>query len=230
MKRQVAVIGLGRFGYGVAETLVKKGCEVLAIDTDPEKIQAISDLATFAVQCDATDVKALKAISAQNVDVAVVSIGENIEASILIVQTLKEMGVKQIIAKGVTPQHGKILQNLGVTEVIFPERDAAVRLAQRLISPNVLEYLELSPGYSVEEVAVPDKMSGLRLREAQIRETYNVNIIGIRKKVTRMVKGQMTTEEVFNVTPSLDEDVIEKGDILVVVGKQEDLDRLTRLE
>ena len=133
MKRQVAVIGLGRFGYGVAETLVKEGCEVLAIDTDPEKVQSISDLATFAVQCDATDEKALKAISAQNVDVAVVSIGENIEASILIVQTLKEMGVKQIIAKGVTAQHGKILQNLGVTEVIFPERDAAIRLAQRLI-------------------------------------------------------------------------------------------------
>lgn len=229
MKRQVAVIGLGRFGFGVAETLVKKGCEVLAIDTDPEKIQAISDMATFAVQCDATDEKALKAISAQNVDVAVVSIGENIEASILIVQTLKEMGVKQIIAKGVTPQHGKILQNIGVTEVIFPERDAAVRLAQRLISPNVLEFLELVPGYSVEEVAVPDQMSGLRMREVQLRETYNVNIIGIRKKVTRMVKGRMTTDEVFNVTPSL-EDVIEKGDILVVVGKQEDLDRLTKLE
>lgn len=229
MKRQVAVIGLGRFGYGVAETLVKKGCEVLAIDTDPEKIQAISDMATFAVQCDATDEKALKAISAQNVDVAVVSIGENIEASILIVQTLKEMGIKQIIAKAVTPQHGKILQNLGVTWVIFPERDAAARLAQRLISPNVLEYVELAPGFSVEEVAVPDQMSGLRLREAQIRETYNVNLIGIRKKVTRMVKGRMTTEEVFNVTPSL-EDVIEKGDVLVVVGRQEDLDRLTKLE
>ena len=229
MKRLVAVIGLGRFGYGVAETLVKEGCEVLAIDTDPEIIQSISDLATFAVQCDATDEKALKAISAQNVDVAVVSIGENIEASILIVQTLKEMGVKQIIAKGVTAQHGKILQNLGVTEVIFPERDAAVRLAQRLVSPNVLEYLELAPGFSVEELAVPDRMSGLRLREAQIREAYNINIIGIRKKVTRMVKGRMTTEEVFNVTPSL-EDVIEKGDVLVVVGKQEDLDRLTKLE
>ena len=95
MKRQVAVIGLGRFGYGVAETLVKKGCEVLAIDTDPEKVQVISDLATFAVQCDATDEKALRAISIQNVDVAVVSIGENVEASILIVQTLKELGIKQ---------------------------------------------------------------------------------------------------------------------------------------
>jgi trk system potassium uptake protein TrkA len=227
MKRQVAVIGLGRFGYGVAETLVKEGCEVLAIDSDPEKVQSISDLATFAVQCDATDEKALKAISAQNVDVAVVSIGENIEASILIVQTLKEMGVKQIIAKGVTAQHGKILRNIGVSEVIFPERDAAVRLAQRLISPNVLEYLELAPGFSVEELSVPDHLSGLRLREAKIRETYNVNIIGIRKKVCRMVKGKMTTEEVFNVTPALD-DVIEKEDILVLVGRQEDLNRLTK--
>ncbi len=229
MKRQVAVIGLGRFGYGVAETQVKEGCEVLAIDSDPEKVQSISDLATFAVQCDATDEKALKAISAQNVDVAIVSIGENIEASILIVQTLKEMGVKQIIAKGVTAQHGKILQNIGVSEVIFPERDAAVRLAQRLISPNVLEYLELAPGFSVEELSVPDHLSGLSLREAQIRETYNVNIIGVRKKVCRMVKGRMTTEEVFNVTPALD-DVIEKGDILVLVGRQEDLNRLTKAE
>ena len=92
MKRLFAVIGLGRFGYSVAETLVKKGCEVLAIDRDDERIQAISDIATFAVQCDATDERALKAVSAQNVDVAVVSIGENIEASILIVQTLKEIG------------------------------------------------------------------------------------------------------------------------------------------
>jgi trk system potassium uptake protein TrkA len=229
MKRQVAVIGLGRFGYGVAETLIQKGCEVLAIDTDPEKVQTISDLATFAVQCDATDEKALRAISIQNVDVAVVSIGENLEASILIVQTLKEIGVKQIIAKGVTPLHGKILMNLGVTEVIFPERDAAARLAQRLISPNVFEYLELVPGYSVEEVAVPEHLSGLRLEEAQIRETYQINVIGVKKRVTRMVKGRMVTEEVFNVTPS-PEDIIEKGDVLVVVGKQEDLDRLTKLE
>src|SRR2546422_7178976 len=112
----------------------------------------------------------------------------------------------------VTAQHGKILKNLGVSEVIFPERDAAIRLARRLVSPNVLEYLELAPGFSVEELTVPDHMSGLRMCEAKIQETYNVNLIGIRKKVTRMVKGRMTTDEVFNVTPSLD-DVIEKGDI-----------------
>jgi trk system potassium uptake protein TrkA len=229
MKRQFAVIGLGRFGYSVAETLVKKGCEVLAIDREETKIQAVSDFATFAVQCDATDERALKAVSTQNVDVAVVSIGENIEASILIVQTLKEMGIKSIIAKAVTHTHGKILTNLGVNEVIYPERDAAVRLAHRLVSPKVLEYLELAPGYSIEEVTVPDKLSGLSLQEAKIREQYRLNVIGIKKKVTRMVKGRMVKEEVFNFTPS-QEDVVEKGDVLVVIGKEEDLDRFSSFE
>lgn len=229
MKRLFAVIGLGRFGYSVAETLVKKGCEVLAIDRDEEKIQAISDIATFAVQCDATDERALKAVSAQNVDVAVVSIGENIEASILIVQTLKEMGVKSILAKAVAPIQGKILKNLGVDEVIYPERDTAIRLAHRLVSPKVLEYLELAPGYSIEEVSVPDRYSGLSIGEAKIREQHHLNIIGIKKQVTRMVKGQMMKGETFNFTPS-SEDIIEKGDVLVMIGREEDLDRFSNLE
>lgn len=228
-KRQFAVIGLGRFGFSVAETLVKKGCEVLAIDLEESKIQAISDLATFAVQCDATDERALKAVSTQNVDVAVVSIGENIEASILIVQTLKEMGIKSIIAKAVTNTHGKILTNLGVNEVIYPERDAAVRLAHRLVSPKVLEYLELAPGYSVEEITVPDKLAGLRLQEARIGEHYRLNVIGIKKQVTRMVKGRMVKDEIFNFTPA-QEDIVEKGDVLVVIGKEEDLDRFSSFE
>ena len=224
MKRLFAVIGLGRFGYSVAETLLKKGCEVLAIDSDEEKIQAISEIATFAVQCDATDERALKDVSTQNVDVAVVSIGENIEASVLIVQTLKDMGVKSIVAKAVAPIQGKILKNLGVNEVIYPERDTAIRVAHRLISPNVLEYLELAPGYSIEEVAVPEQFSGLSLRESKIQDNHNVNIIGIKKQVSRMVKGRMMKGETFNFTPAPD-DVIEKGDVLVMIGKEEDLDR-----
>jgi trk system potassium uptake protein TrkA len=227
--RQFAVIGLGRFGYSVAETLTKKGYEVLAIDKNEATIEAVSDFATYAVQCDATDMKALKAVSTQNVDVAVVSIGEDIEASILIVMTLKEMGIGQIIAKAVTPIHGRILMNLGVTEVIFPERDAAIRLAHRLIAPNVLEYLELSPGYSIEEIAVPAKMAGKKLKESQIRTLFGVNVIAIKKKVTRMVKGTVKTEEVFNVSPS-PEDVLEKGAILVIVGREEDLERFSKLE
>lgn len=229
MKRQFAVVGLGRFGHSVAETLVKKGCEVLAIDRDETQVQAISDLATYAVQCDATDERALKAVSIQNVDVAVVSIGENIEASILIVQALKEIGVKSIIAKAVTHTHGKILSNLGVREVIYPERDAAIRLAHRLASPNVIEYLELAPGYSIEEVAVPNRIAGLKLREARIREQFRLNVIGIKKQVTRMVKGRMITEQLFNFTPCT-EDVAEKGDVLVVIGKEEDLDKFSLTE
>jgi trk system potassium uptake protein TrkA len=161
--------------------------------------------------------------------VAVVSIGEDIQASILIVQTLKEMGIKSIIAKAVTNTHGKILTNLGVNEVIYPERDAAIRLAHRLVSPKVLEYLELAPGYSIEEVTVPDKLSGLSLQEAKIRELYRLNVIGIKKKVTRMVKGRMVKDEVFNFTPA-NEDVVEKGDVLVVIGKEEDLDRFSSFE
>jgi trk system potassium uptake protein TrkA len=229
MKRLFAVIGLGRFGYSVAETLLKKGCEVLAIDRDEEKVQAISEIATFAVQCDATDERALKDVSTQNVDVAIVSIGENIEASVLIVQTLKDMGVKSIVAKAVAPIQGKILKNLGVNEVIYPERDTAIRVAHRLISPNVLEYLELAPGYSIEEVSVPEQFSGLSLREAKIQDKHNLNIIGIKKQVSRMVQGRMMKGETFNFTP-LPDDVIEKGDVLVMIGKEVDLDRFSGTE
>lgn len=229
MKRLFAVIGLGRFGYSVAESLVQKGCEVLAIDLEEPKIQAISDIATFAVQCDATDERALKAVSTQNVDVAVVSIGENIEASILIVQTLHEMGIASIIAKAVTNIHGKILSNLGVTEVIYPERDAAIRLAHRLVSPEVLDYLELAPGYSVEEIAVPDRFSGMSIEETKIRELHNLNIIGIKKQVNRMIKGKLKKEDTFNFTPS-PSDMIEKGDVLVMIGKEHDLDGFSNSE
>jgi len=227
--RQVAVIGLGRFGYSLTKTLVQKGCEVLAIDRDESKIEAVSDFATYAVECDATDEKALKAVSTQNVDSAVVSIGENIEASILIVMALKEIGIKNIFAKAVTPTHGKVLENIGVSRVIYPERDAGIRLAQSLITPGLLEYLELAPGYSVAELPVPDKLAGNTLRSDRIRTEYRVSIIGIRRKISRMVKGELKTEESFNINPSPD-DRIEKGDILVVIGRDQDLDRLSLVE
>jgi trk system potassium uptake protein TrkA len=229
MARQFAVIGLGRFGYSVAETLIKKGYEVLAIDSNEDQIEAVSDFATYAVQCDATDERALKAVSIQNVDVAVVSIGENIEASILIVMTLKELGVKEIIAKAVTPLHGKILENIGVTEVIYPERDAAIRLAHRLIAPNVLEYLELAQGFSIEEIEVPGQFVGKPLKEASIRTTYGINVIAIKRRVTKLVRGEWKSVEEMNVNPDA-EDILQKGDVMVIVGKEEDLDRLSKLD
>ena len=226
--RQVAVIGLGRFGYSVAEALTQKGCEVLAIDRDEVKIEAVSDFVTYAVECDAADEKALKAISAQNVDAAVVSIGENIEASILIVMALKELGVKDILAKAVTPIHGKVLTNLGVSRVIFPERDAAIRLAHSLIAPNVLEYLELAPGYSVAEFPTPSVFVGKNLREIQLRTKYGVSLIGVRKKTTIPEGSTEPAEETVDLNPLADHR-LNAGDIMMVIGAEADLDRLTQL-
>ena len=137
--------------------------------------------------------------------------------------------MKSIVAKAVTNTHGKILSNLGVSEVIYPERDAAIRLAHRLISPKVLEYLELSPGYSIEEIAVPDRYSGLTIKESKIHEEHNLNVIGIKKQVKRMVKGRLMEEESVNFTPSPN-DLIEKGDVLVMIGKENDLDSFSSAE
>ena len=226
--RQVAVIGLGRFGYHVAETLTKLGHEVLAIDRDEAQIARVGDFVTYAVQCDGTDEKALRAISTQNVDMAVVSIGENIEASILVVMTLRELGIKRVVAKAVTSLHGKILENMGVSEVIFPERDAGVRLAHRLAAPNVLEYLQLSPGYSIEEIEVPNQIIGRPLGDSQLREAYKVNIIALKKKVQTVVNGVLQKKELVNFTPA-PTDVMEKGDILVMIGREEDLQKFSSL-
>ena len=146
MKKHVAVIGLGRFGFSVAKTLAKYGSEVIAIDREEERVKKVSEFVSYAVQLDAMDEKALRSVGVQNVDTAIVSIGENIEASILVVMLLKEIGIRNIIAKAVTTLHGKVLENLGVQRIIFPERDMAIRVAHSLIRPNVLEQLELSRG------------------------------------------------------------------------------------
>jgi trk system potassium uptake protein TrkA len=143
--------------------------------------------------------------------------------------TLRELGVQEIIAKAVTSIHGKVLKNLGVTKVIYPERDAAIRLAHSLIAPNILEHLELSPGYSIIEIPVPTKLAGKRLKESQVRSLFDVNIIAIKKQISRLIKGEERIEEVVNFNPSAD-DTLHKEDILVVIGKEENLERLSTLQ
>lgn len=218
MKRQFAVIGLGRFGSNVVRTLVDKGMEVLAIDESREKIQEVADFATVAVECDATDEKALKAAGIKSVDVAVVSIGENIEASILIVMTLIEMGVKEVIAKAVTPIHGKILRNIGASRVVFPERDMAIRVAASLVTPSTLEELQLSPHYSIVEFPAPDEVVGKTLKDSRLRSDYGVNVVALRKKVPFIREdGEADFTEEWSVPPPPDA-LIEDGDVIVVAG------------
>jgi trk system potassium uptake protein TrkA len=222
MKKHFAVIGLGRFGFSVAKTLAKYGSEVIAIDNHEERVKKVSDFVTFAVQLDAMDERALRSVGVQNVDTAIVSIGENIEASILVVMILKEMGINNIIAKAVTTLHGKVLENLGVKRIIYPERDMAIRVAHSLIRPKVLEQLELSEEYSIVELSTPSDLIGKTINESQLRNKYGVNLIAIKRRVTTE-KG--TLKEAWNVNP-LPTDVMQEGDILVLIGLNEDLDKL----
>jgi trk system potassium uptake protein len=222
MKKHFTVIGLGRFGFTVAKTLAKYGSEVIAIDNHEERVKKVSEFVTFAVQLDAMDEKALRSVGVQNVDTAIVSIGENIEASILVVMILKEMGIKNIIAKAVTTLHGKVLENLGVKRIIFPERDMAIRVAHSLIRPKVLEQLELSEEYSIVELPTPAHLIRKTINESQLRSKYGVNLIAIRRKLTTE-KGFI--KETWNVNP-LPTDTMQEDDILVLIGLNENLDKL----
>jgi trk system potassium uptake protein TrkA len=221
MKKQFAIIGLGRFGSAVAETLVKHDAEVLAIDKDETKVKALTDRVTLALELDATDEKALREAGVQNVDVAVVSIGENIEASILVVMLLKELGIKEIIAKAVNDLHGKVLSHIGVNKVVYPERDMAQRVAQSLIKPEFLEQIVLSPEYSIVEMPAPAFLWEKSIRESNLRAEYGVSIIAIKHQ--SIVNGEK--KEIWNINPSPD-DVIHKEDILVVLGANSDIEKL----
>jgi trk system potassium uptake protein len=222
MKKHFAVIGLGRFGFSVAKTLAKYGSEVIAIDNEEERVKKVAEFVAYAIQLDAMDEKALRSVGVQNVDTAIVSIGENIEASILVVMLLKEMGIKNIIAKAVTTLHGKVLENLGVRRIIFPERDMAIRVAHSLIRPKVLEQLELSDEYSIVELPTPGHLIGKTVKESQLRTKYGVNLIAIKKKVTTD-KGII--KEAWNVNP-LPSDIMKEGDVLVLIGFNKDIDKL----
>lgn len=224
MKKQYAVIGLGRFGFNVAKTLVKYGAEVIAIDRTEERVKKAADVVPHVVQLDAMDEKALREVGVQNVDTAIVSIGEAIESSILVVMILKNMGIKNIIAKAVTTLHGKVLENLHVQRIVFPERDMAVRVAQSLARPSILDQLMLSEEYSIVELETPKNLLGKTLKDAQLRTKYGVNLIAIKRR--GLEKGEV--KETWNVNPHPD-DTMEEGDILVMIGTNENLEKLGAL-
>ena len=221
-RRQFAVIGLGRFGSAMAMTLTELGHDVIGVDSDAEKVRLLADSITSAVELDATDERALRSVGIREVDVAVVSIGENIESSVLVVMQLHELGVKTIVAKAVSPLHGRILEKLGVSRVIFPEREMAMRIAHALIMPNVIDYIELSRDFSIVEIPAPPLFVGKTLKQLELRPKYGLTLIAMKRQT-----GDETTV-VTNVAPSADE-VIRAGDVLSLLGKNESLTALDRL-
>ncbi|PKM83832.1 MAG: potassium uptake system protein [Firmicutes bacterium HGW-Firmicutes-13] len=212
--KQFAVIGLGHFGSSIATTLFEMGFDVLAIDNNEEKVQEMSDKVTHAVQADSTNENALIALGVKNFDVAIVSIGQDMQANILTTLILKELGVKQVVAKARTEHHGKVLYRIGADRVVFPERDMGIRVAHNLVSANIIDYIELSPNFSIVEIVAPESIVGKTLRELDMRAKFGVNIIAIK------------TGENINLTPKAD-DRIKRNDIIIVVGKT---DRLRKLE
>ena len=218
-RRQFAVIGLGRFGSAIATTLSELGQDVIGVDADAEKVRQLADVVTQAVELDATDERALRSIGIQDVDVAVVSIGENIESSLLVVMQLHEIGVKSIVAKAVTTLHGRILEKLDVSRVIFPEREMAIRIGHSLVMPNVIDYIELSRDFSIVEIPAPSSFVGRTLKQLELRPKYGLTLIAIKRRPSP------TDAEVTNISPSADE-TIQAGDVLSLLGGNEQISAL----
>ncbi|GGM20230.1 ktr system potassium uptake protein C [Paraliobacillus quinghaiensis] len=217
MKREFAVIGLGRFGGSICRELSEEGMEVLAIDTQEEKVNEFKEIASHAVIADAQDEKVLKELGIRNIDHVIVAIGDNIQASILTTLMLKELGIKKITVKAQNDYHEKVLNKIGADQVVHPERDMGRRIAHSIISNNILDHLELSDDHSIVEVKAGTKMIGQNLVDLDIRANYGCNVVAIKHGKTNEI----------NVSPMATE-VIEPGDILIVIGADKDISRFEK--
>ncbi|CAH0346076.1 TrkA family potassium uptake protein [Bacillus sp. CECT 9360] len=215
--RQYAVIGLGRFGISVARRLHEAGQQVLGIDINEARVEDAELFVTHAVVADSTEEDALKSVGIRNFDRVIVAIGNDMQSSILTVLLLKELGVKKVIAKALGTHHGKVLDKVGADWIIYPERDMGERVANQLLSPNMLNYIELSTEYNIEEIIIPESMAEKSLREIDIRAKYNVSAIALVRD------GNVV------ISPSPDE-IINKGDMLVLIGSREDLTEFSNIE
>ncbi len=216
MKRFV-VIGLGRFGAWVARALYNQGFEVIAVDTDARLVDQHADQVTRCVVADGTDPDTLRQVGAENADAAVVSTGTNLAASILATMALREVGVQRVYAKVSSVRAAKAMERFDVEELIFPERESAERLARRLASTTILDYVQLGEGYSIQEMAIPDPWLGRSLRDLQLPNSEGVQVVALYDVLS----------DRWNVVPDPDAPLTESN-IAIVAGDDETLAKLTR--
>lgn len=214
MKR-VVVIGLGIFGFHIAKELYENGMEVIAIDKSKEVIQKIKDFSSKAVVADAREKEVLESIGIQEEDIVIVSFGEDLSSSTLLTLHLKELNVKRIIVKAPNEDHKRILQKVGATEVIIPEREMAGKVARSLISPNVIDYIPVSEDYNISEIAPPASFIGKSIAELNLRNRYHIEVIAIRDVLSDKI----------TLVPQASS-VIKDSDILVVIGKEPDIKKI----
>jgi len=215
LKKQFAVIGLGRFGGSICRELVEQGMEVLAMDKNEDRVNEFASIATHAVIADTTDENILKSLGIRNFDHVIVAIGEDIQSSILTTLMLKEIGVNHITVKAQNDYHEKVLLKIGADYVIHPERDMGKRIAHYIVSNNILDYLELSDEYSIVEIKVNELLAGHTIVELDVRAKYGLNIVAI-KRGTEII-----------VSPQAD-DPLQKDDILIIIGADSDINRFEK--
>jgi len=215
MSKQFVVIGLGRFGSSVARALSNMGHEVLVIDNDEEKVQALSDVVVHGVVGDATDEKLLRQVGIRNFDVLIASIGSNAQANVVVTMMAKDLGVKYVVAKAINDLYGKILEKVGADRIVYPERDMGERVAHNLADTNLLDYIELSPEFSIIELVASKRIAGKSLKELDLRAKFGISLVLIKRG-----------NEV-NASPGAD-DVIQEGDILVISGHVSSLEKFQR--
>ncbi|GAB3599416.1 TrkA family potassium uptake protein [Angustibacter peucedani] len=209
--RAVLVVGLGRFGSSIAEALDRLGHEVLAVDKDPALVQEWSGRLTHVVEADSTSEEALQQIGAGDFRIAVVGIGTSIEASVLTTANLADLGIQQIWTKAITPAHGKILERIGASKVVYPERDAGERVAH-LVAGKLMDFIEFDDGFAIVKMAPPKETRGFTLAESQIRQKYGVTVVGVKSPGRDFTYAVPTTK-------------ITAHDLLIVSGQTELIER-----
>ncbi|MFQ5839668.1 MAG: potassium channel family protein [Candidatus Methylomirabilales bacterium] len=235
MKRFL-VAGLGRFGTAVATALVEGGGEVIGVDHHMGHVEEVKDRIAHAVQLDSIDAKSLRSVGVADVDVAIVAMGEDFEAAVLTTAALKELGVKQIISRATTEREARILSAVGATRVLQLEAEMGQRLAKTLLATSVLDHIELSEGYSLIQWEVGDDLMGKTLADLELRSKHHVNVLAIKKRIKKEPPPPVEGEEEQVAEPVIEEKIepvprpdyrFEKGDIIILVGREEDLERLT---
>ncbi len=220
MAKQAAVIGMGRFGLSLAHELYQMGFDVLAIDNREQLVQELTGQLTAVVQADATSETALRELGIANYDVAIVAIGTDIQASIMVTLLLKTLGVKEVIARSNNPLHGQTLQRIGADLVVFPEEEAGIRLAHTLLHPGVMEYMSVVPRFGISKFKPPEQMVGHTLEEAGLagpRSQQGIAVLAIRRGRDPIL------------FPAKEEEIM-TGDILFVAGRDESVERIRRRE
>ena len=227
-KERIAIIGAGRFGSAIALALSQKGVEVLVIDSELSVIQDISDDVAYAVCTDATNKRALQAENIEDFDVVVVAIGNDFQASLLCTANLLDLNMKRIICRTLGKSQQIILEKMGITEFLFPEDAVGAVVAEKLINPNILSYLQLPDDYKIAEILTPQRLVGLKLGLIEFRNNYRLSLITIRRLFNKQISGSQEDEEHIIGVPENTE-VIQEKDVFVVFGLAKDIDNFIKI-